>query len=187
MEKKKRKSHQSWSWILMVAFLTLSILDYRFGILGAVCMGAPLYHAIRGRGKIHCSMYCPRGSILGKFLKNVSLNNNFPNAAKSNLVKNLLLATMVTLLTVALYHANHDGFNFLKTSFALFRFMTISLLVGTIIGIIFKPRSWCQVCPMGHGTALIDKAIKSKNSTTKKPGANKGANVNEIKNEKIAG
>ncbi|MEG0775816.1 4Fe-4S binding protein [Clostridium sp.] len=187
MEKKKRKSHQSWSWILMVAFLILSILDYRFGILGAVCMGAPLYHAIRGRGKIHCSMYCPRGSILGKFLKNVSLNNNFPNAAKSNLVKNLLLGTMVILLTVALYHANRHGFNFLNTSFALFRFMTISLLVGTIIGIIFKPRSWCQVCPMGHGTALIDKAIKSKNSTVKKSGANKGANVNEIKNEKIAG
>ncbi|MPN28169.1 hypothetical protein SDC9_175608 [bioreactor metagenome] len=179
MEKKKRKSHQGWSWILMITFLTLSILDYRFGILGVVCMGAPMYHAIRGRGKVHCSFYCPRGSILGKFLKNISLNNNLPKAAKSNLVKNLLLTIMITLLTIALYHANHEGFNFLKTSFALFRFMTISLLVGTIMGIIFKPRSWCQVCPMGHGTALIDKVVKCKTSM------NKGEGLNG-KNEKVA-
>lgn len=157
---KRPKSQQGWTWSLMVIFIALSILDYRFGILGIACMAAPMFQALRGRGKIHCSHYCPRGSLLGKFIKNISLGNDLPKWAKSKRAKNILLIFMITMFLISMYHANSLGFNLLKTGFALFRFMMASLIVGIAMGIIFKPRSWCQVCPMGHGTALIDKAMK---------------------------
>ncbi len=80
---KKRKSHMKWSWIIMISFIVLSILDIRFGFLGFLCITVPLYHAIRGRGKIHCSHYCPRGSLLGNFLKHISLDNNMPSYLRS--------------------------------------------------------------------------------------------------------
>lgn len=157
---KRSKSHTHWSWILMVLFIILSIIDFRFGLLGMLCMVAPLYHAIRKRGKVHCSHYCPRGSLLGKFLKNISMERNMPSWAKSKLSKNILLTIMMAMFSFSLYHANQQGFNIMKTGFAIFRMMTVSLVVGMTIGVIFKPRSWCQVCPMGHATALIDKAVK---------------------------
>lgn len=157
---KRNKSHTNWSWIFMVIFIMLSIIDFRFGLLGMFCMGAPLYHAFRKKGKIHCSHYCPRGSLLGKFLKNLSMEQNMPSWAKSKFSKNILLIIMMIMFSFSLYHANQEGFNIMKTGFAIFRMMTVSLAVGIIIGIIFKPRSWCQVCPMGHATALIDKAMK---------------------------
>ncbi len=47
----KNKSHMKWAWTIMIGFLTLGIVDFRFGILGFVCMGAPMYHALRGRVK----------------------------------------------------------------------------------------------------------------------------------------
>ncbi|WP_066507098.1 4Fe-4S ferredoxin [Abyssisolibacter fermentans] len=156
---KKRKSHMSWSWIFIVSFFVLSILDFRFGILGFICMGMPMYHAIKGRGKIHCSHYCPRGSFLGKFLQKISLNNNMPSWMRSKAAKNSLLVLMITMFTISMIHSYGS---FSKIAFSLFRFMGVSFIVGILMGVIFKPRSWCIVCPMGHGANLIKKAQASK-------------------------
>lgn len=167
----KFKSHQNWSWILLITFLVLSILDSRFGILAILCMTAPLYHAFRGRGKFHCSHHCPRGSFLGIFLKHVSFQNKAPRWMKKTLTKNILLGIMISMLSISIFHA-HGDFN--KISFSLFRFMSVSLFVGILVGLFFKPRTWCQVCPMGHATSLIKKHKDSKK------------NKNILKNEKIA-
>lgn len=160
----KTKSHQGWSWILLVMFLLLSILDIRFGFLGFICMGAPIYHALRGKGKIHCSKYCPRGSLLGKFLQRLSLENELPAFMKGKKAKNILLGLMLSMFSLSLYHA---GFDSRAVGFAIFRLMTVSLVFGVIMGIIYKPRSWCIVCPMGHATGLI-RDFQSQNSKTKK-------------------
>lgn len=155
----KRKSHQKWSWILMILFITLSIVNIKFGLLRLICMTVPMYHAIRGRGKIHCSHYCPRGSLLGNFLKHLHLNANMPQFMKGKAAKNILLGLMIIMFTISLIHA---GPNINKIAFSIFRLMTASLLLGIIMGIIFKPRTWCRVCPMGHATALIDKSLFKK-------------------------
>ncbi len=164
----KTKSHMKWSWIFMILFILLSIIDIRFGVLGFICMTVPMYHAIRGRGKIHCSHYCPRGSLLGNFLKNVSLQNNLPKKFKGKIVKNALLILMMTMFTISLIHA---GPSFKRIAFAVFRLMTASLALGIVMGVIFKPRTWCQVCPMGYATGLIknakDKKDKDKKDTNK--------------------
>lgn len=153
----RKKSYQKWSWIFMILFIGLSIIDIRFGLLGFICMGVPIYHALRGRGKIHCSHYCPRGSLLGNFLKNVSLQNNLPKWIKIKTAKRVLLTWMVVMFTISLINA---GPNINRIALAVFRLMTSSLALGVIMGIIFKPRTWCQVCPMGYGTELITKKIK---------------------------
>ncbi|KDR95572.1 hypothetical protein SAMN02745945_01423 [Peptoclostridium litorale DSM 5388] len=165
MKNKKVKSHQGWSWIFLVGFLLLSVVDFRFGILGLICMTMPMYHALRGRGKVHCSHYCPRGSLLGKFLKNISLNQTMPKWMNTKYFKNSLLLLMMAMFTVSLIHSGGD---FTKISFAIFRLMSASLALGIAMGVIFKPRSWCQVCPMGHATGIIknykDASDQSKSS-----------------------
>ncbi len=153
----RKKSYQKWSWIFMILFIGLSIIDIRFGLLGFICMGVPIYHALRGRGKIHCSHYCPRGSLLGNFLKNISLQNNLPKWVKIKTAKKVLLIWMMVMFTISLINA---GPNINRIALAIFRLMTSSLALGVIMGIIFKPRTWCQVCPMGYGTELITKKIK---------------------------
>lgn len=159
MKKVKKKSHQKWSWIFMILFITLSIVDIKFGLLGLICMTVPMYHALRGRGKVHCSHYCPRGSLLGNFLKNISFDNNLPKKLRGKTVKKILLVLMLTMFTISLIHA---GPNINKIAFAIFRLMMSSLVLGILMGVVFKPRSWCQVCPMGYGTELITKGLKNK-------------------------
>ncbi len=165
--KGKDGSHMKWSYLIMLAFLSLGILDIRFGIFGFACMGAPIYHAIRGRGKVHCQKYCPRGSLLGRFLERLSFNNKLPRFMTTKKFKNGLLTFMLVLFSFSMYHA---GPNFNRIAFAMFRFMTMSLLVGIITGIIFKPRSWCVVCPMGNAAGLIDVNFINKKGKTPKEG-----------------
>lgn len=149
---KKHKSHMQWAWILMVLFLVLGILDSRFGILGFLCMLAPMTHALLGRGKAHCRAYCPRGSLLGKWLPYLSLQRDLLHFMTQKWFKLTLLALMVGVFGLSLYHA---GGEFHKIAFRVFRFMAMSLGVGIVLGIVFKPRSWCVVCPMGTATGII--------------------------------
>lgn len=158
-KKIKAKSHMKWSWVIILTFFVLSILDIRFGVLGFACMAAPIFHALNGKGKIHCSHYCPRGSFLGKMIPYISFKNKLPKFMTSKTFKNGLLTFMILMFSFSLYHA---GFNFNRIAFSVFRFMLASFIVGIIMGIIFKPRSWCQVCPMGHASGLIrDTKIKN--------------------------
>lgn len=163
----QKKSHMKWSWVLMIIFIVLSIIDIRFGLLGFVCIGTPIYHALRGRGKIHCSKYCPRGSLLGKFLQEISFQNNLPKSFKVKTVKNILLILMGVMFSISMYHALNSPDVIKAMGFGVFRLMMSSLVVGIIMGVIFKPRSWCQVCPMGHGTALIKELQDNKKSALK--------------------
>lgn len=155
---KKIKNQQHWTWIIIISFFILGFLDSRFGILGLVCMTAPIYHALRGEGKVHCSKYCPRGSFLGKFLEKLSLQNQLPAYLRTKKAKNILLVIMITVFSFSMYHT---GFVFDKMAFAILRFMAMSFIIGIIMGIFFKPRSWCVVCPMGHGAGLISNYQKN--------------------------
>lgn len=141
-----------WSWIIIISFFILGALDIRFGIMGIICMGTPILHALRGEGKIHCIKYCPRGSFLGKFLNKISFGYALPKFMGTRRFKNALLMLMTSVFIVAIIHSGGD---FNKLSFAFYRFMGISFIIGIVMGILFKPRSWCVVCPMGHATQVI--------------------------------
>lgn len=152
----QKKSHMEWAWVLIIGFFVLGIVNIYFGLLGLLCMTTPMFHAFRGKGKIHCSHYCPRGSIFGKFLPNFSRDKKLPDFMRTKWFKNVLLGLMITMLTIAMIHAHGNP---QKIAFALFRFMSVSFAVGVLMGIFFKPRSWCQVCPMAHATGIIN-AVK---------------------------
>gem|GEM_PF-6035458 len=115
-------------------------------------MGAPIMHALKGNGKIHCVKYCPRGSFLGQLVNRISLGYKMPKFMKNNLFKDGLLVLMNLLLTTSIVHARGD---LVKVAFAMFRFMGGSFIVGILIGVLFKGRSWCVICPMGRATIKI--------------------------------
>lgn len=159
---KKIKNQQNWTYIILLAFITLGIIDYRFGVLGFLCILAPILLAAMGHGKIHCSKFCPRGSLLGKFIKYINVNLNTPEFMKKKITKKVLLIWMFVMFGLSLYKAFQSPNVLYAVGFAVFRMMSVSLAVAIIIGILFKPRTWCQVCPMGYMTSMI----KSTNNNT---------------------
>ncbi|WXR61115.1 4Fe-4S binding protein [Peptostreptococcaceae bacterium AGR-M142] len=164
----KKKSYLKWSWIFFISFMILSIINIKFALLGFLCMGIPIYFALNGQGKIHCSHYCPRGSFLSKFLNKISFNNTMPKILKTKLVKNILLTFMGLSFLIGLISTKGE---LIAISYLLFRMMFVSSIIGVLLGFIYKPRSWCQVCPMGHATSLIktyqDKKANKNTTLTK--------------------
>lgn len=154
------KTPMKWTWIIIITFFIIGIYDVRIGLLGFLCMLAPLYHALNGRGKIHCTKYCPRGSFLGQFLPYFTMNQTLPKWMNSKTFKHGLLIFMMTIFSISVYNAFPD---ITKVGSAIFRFILYSSIVSVLLGIFFKPRSWCQVCPMGHLSGMIKESQSKEN------------------------
>lgn len=156
----KIKSIQSWSWIFLLSYFILTKFNVYFGFLGLICMFMPFYFILKYKSKIHCSHICPRGSFLGKFLIKISFNNHLPNWMRTKKFKNLLLTMMFLSFSFSLYNARGS---YLELSFAIRKMMFISLSLGIVLGIFYKPRAWCQICPMGTGSEKLQTILlKSK-------------------------
>lgn len=157
--KAKLKFFLNWSWILFVLFMILSIFDIRFAILGLTCMISPIFFASIGKGKIHCSYYCPRGSFLGRFLDKFSIGYNVPHFMQKTKFKNLILILMISVFSISLYKG---GLSLQNIGITLFKIILITTIIGIILGIFYKPRVWCTICPMGHASFLIDRRLRNK-------------------------
>jgi hypothetical protein len=149
---KKPLSIMSWSWVFLVLFFLLSFIDVRFALAGFICMAFPIAFAVAGKGKRHCSHYCPRGSFFGKFLPFISLKKPLPEFMNTKWFKTLLLVLMFTNFGVLLYQM---GWGYENIGRAIFKMMLRSFLIGLMFGIISLPRSWCKVCPMGYAAGMI--------------------------------
>ncbi|ERP31946.1 4Fe-4S ferredoxin [Chitinivibrio alkaliphilus ACht1] len=146
--------------MFIIAFFVLSIYNPIFGILGIICMATPLYFSLRGYGKIHCSHYCPRGSFLGTFLNVFSFKKSLPPFFRKQYTRHVIFGAMMGSFIFSL---SQSGGDVRIISFILLRMMTASFIMAIFLGIFFKPRAWCQVCPMGHATGLIETMQKKEN------------------------
>ncbi len=143
---------KDFRWIIIISFFALSIVNVWFGLFGIVCMGLPIFQALRGKGKIHCKSHCPRGSFLSKIVSKISLRNSMPKFILTKKFRNAVLITMAIMLSVSMFHSGGDP---KKIAFALFRLMGISFIIGIVMFVFYKPKSWCAICPMGYATTLI--------------------------------
>ncbi len=162
MEKKiikNNNSYMKWSWIFFLSFMGLGVIDIRFAALGLICMISPILFSSTGKGKKHCSSYCPRGSFLGKFLDKFSIGHNVPSFMKSKSLKNGILIFMLSVFSFSLYKG---GFTLSNIGFTVFRLVFVTTIIGIFLGIFYKPRIWCTICPMGHASHLIDIRVREK-------------------------
>ncbi|MDK2919650.1 MAG: hypothetical protein PWQ37_2383 [Candidatus Petromonas sp.] len=161
----KAKSYMKWSWILFVGFMGAGIVDFRFAVVGLLCMISPLALSLLGKGKRHCSHYCPRGSFLARFMSRVSMGYDVPSFMRKKSFKTLILILMLTSFTVSLYT---KGLTLYNIGFTLFRLVIITTVIGVFLGVFYKPRTWCTICPMGYASGLIKQSKDKKAKAIKK-------------------
>jgi len=157
MKSKKVTFHsiQDWSFVFLILFFVLSFIDRRFGILGLVCLAVPLVLALLGYGRLHCSHICPRGSFFSKVVGKISLGHKLPPFFRSTGFKYGMLVFMALCLTGNVFRYFPD---WVAMANGMFQVMTVTFAIGTILGIFFKPRSWCTFCPIGYTSGLIKEA-----------------------------
>ena len=105
-----------------------------------------------------CSSACPRGTALGFALSQVSLRRPMPPFMRTDRVRRVLCAFMMICVIGSAFRLRSDMGGLGAFFWGL---CIVSLSAGVLLGIIFKPRAWCAVCPMG--TLQDTLAMKKKN------------------------
>lgn len=134
---------------LMALFLPLVIVGgYFCPRLGFTVLALITFFLILAsrRGRFYCGWFCPLGAFHERILTQVSLHHDILPVFKSSWFRWLLFTMMMALMGFRLYLAWGDA----KAIGAVFRGMWIlSMGLAIALGLFFKPRIWCSVCPMG--------------------------------------
>lgn len=153
------KAIHRWSWILMGVFLLLSIgVSPLFGWLAVACMLPPIGLALF-KGRYWCGNLCPRGSFF-QYLWNPLRRKLFPGIGKiptwlrAPATRWTVFVTLMGTLSFRMYRAWGD---WAAMGNILLSVIVITTVVGMVLGLLFHPRAWCAVCPMGSLASLIGK------------------------------
>ncbi|MGA1824352.1 MAG: 4Fe-4S binding protein [bacterium] len=106
------------------------------------------------KGRLYCGWLCPMGSFHERVLSFVSLKKDIPALFKKNWFRWIIFILMMCFFASRLIWTGGDP---LKIGAVLSRMWIIAMSFAIIIGILFKPRSWCRFCPMGTMQGMIGK------------------------------
>jgi hypothetical protein len=147
------KSQQGWTWVITITWMIIANFWAPFGLYGFVCMFTPILSAFSGWGKMSCARICPRGSFIGKFTKPFSFGLTMPVWMHTRCFKFILWSIMMGSFICLLIWAVPHGIDTLGRT--VLYFMEAATAIAFLTGIIFKPRSWCTICPMGFTSGNI--------------------------------
>ena len=105
-------------------------------------------------GNFFCGWFCPMGSFYERVLSLFSFKREIPSIFRKSWFRWLVFIAMMSILTLKLVSAGSNPENIADA----FRSMwIISGSIAILIGIIFKPRLWCRICPMGSMQGVMSK------------------------------
>jgi len=143
--KEKRKSLQRYTSVGLPIVIIGGWLYPPLGFSLLICMfgaiGIALYN-----GRAWCDWMCPRGSFYDLFLDRLSRKLPIPSIFKTNWFRTAVLSLLMAALGTQIYYAWGDSYG-IGRAFVLV--LTITTSAGIVLGAVFKPRTWCQICPMG--------------------------------------
>lgn len=114
-------------------------------MLGA--LGVALY-----KGRAWCDWMCPRGSYYDLFIKKLSRGREIPEFFKKTGVRISIILILFSVLGSQIY-LHWGDWSAVGKAFVIV--LTVTTLVGTVLGIVYQQRIWCHICPMGSFSNLL--------------------------------
>lgn len=168
----KQMAHR-WSWIVLLAFCFIGLFYPIIGALALICMLAPVVVAFF-KGRMWCGNFCPRGSFNDVVLAKFSAKGKMPEFLSKTWFRIVFLIVLMSAFTMQLTLA---WGNSVAIGRVFVRMIIITTLITLILGLIYKPRTWCTFCPMGTMAYYVSK-IKFFKARAQQIQFNKAACVN---------
>lgn len=153
----KEKPYRKTSQWLMVPLLPMVVLGgiYNpfFGYIALAMMGLMMGLMIF-RGRFYCGWLCAMGSFHERVLAKVSLHKPMPPLFKQRWFRWLIFTLMMGLMTSRLIMSGGDP---ALVGGVFVMMWSVATVIAIALGLIFKPRSWCNFCPMATMQALSSK------------------------------
>lgn len=152
-----KKFIHEWIWVILLIFCVGGLMYPAIGIAAIVCMLAPVVVAFF-RGRAWCGSFCPRGSFSDSILTKISMGKYIPKVLKTAGFRVLFLVLLMSAFAVQLTFAWGDA---VKVGTVFVRMILITTLLTLILGVVFKPRTWCTFCPMGTMASYVTRMKSS--------------------------
>jgi ferredoxin-type protein NapH len=149
---------KNYSYIVLFAFVILSLFDFRIAIAAIVCMIAPIVVSLF-KGRFWCGNLCPRGSFYDHVVSKFSSNKKVPKFLKSNLFRAVMVIFMISMFSLGIYKNWGD---FYGIGMVFYRIIVVTTVIGIVLSLFYNHRTWCHFCPMGTIASVISRFRKSK-------------------------
>lgn len=153
----RRTNLQAYTWVVLPL---VAIGGWFYPLIGFLLFGCMLgaVGISFSRGRNWCDWMCPRGALLDLFLGPVSRKVSIPAFFRHEAVRSFMLLLIFTVIGVQFYLA---WGKLPAMGLALVRVLTITTVVGILLGWGIHPRTWCHICPMGTVAHWIARGQKS--------------------------
>lgn len=150
-EKQSRKTLQ-WLMAPLVPLVIIGGLYQPYLGYVAIAMMLVMFVMTLFRGRFYCGWICAMGAFHERILARISLKKPMLPVFKAKWFRWLLFGLMMGLLTFRLITSEGDP---AKIGAAFVMMWTLSTGLAIFIGLIWKPRSWCAICPMATVQGVI--------------------------------
>ena len=155
--KKLLKLWKKYSFVLLMAFLLLGLVDFRIAIGAIIFMMGPIVVSLF-RGRFWCGNICPRGSFYDTVMSKFSKDRKVPAVLKSTWFRLLIFVMMMSVFALGIKNSNGNLF---MIGQVFYRMIFVTTLVGVVMTFVYNHRTWCHFCPMGSIASLVSKIRKS--------------------------
>lgn len=138
----------TYRWLLASVLLIVLALGWKYPLLGFVVPIAMLSGMIGGalRGRYVCGNLCPRGSFFDTFFAKFGPNRPIPEKLLGMKLRLIIMVGLIGFMTYQLAQ-NLSSLEHWGTVF--WQVCLITTAVAMVLGTIYRPRTWCAICPVG--------------------------------------
>ncbi|MFZ2411655.1 MAG: 4Fe-4S binding protein [Candidatus Methanoperedens sp.] len=151
---RNRKQYLTW-WILPLVVIGgwfYPILGYLLPICMMAAMGIALF-----KGRYWCDWMCPRGASWDLLLSKISLKKEVPAFFRSTPFRILWIMILMGVLAWKLPAAMASLNPINQVGLVFTMILTVTTVVGIVLGIPIQHRIWCAFCPVGTMSNWIGK------------------------------
>ncbi|MEZ4598165.1 MAG: 4Fe-4S binding protein [Syntrophotaleaceae bacterium] len=145
---------RGYKWGLGLVVPAVLALGWKYPLIGFVVPVVVISALVtsRFRGRFFCGNYCPRGSFFDTWLSLSGRRKRFPKFFRS---LKLRIPVMLMLFGFMALRIAQDPGNWRHWGLVFWQMCLVTTIIGISLGLLFRPRSWCALCPVGTLERLI--------------------------------
>lgn len=148
----RRQGAKELLWVLLPVTLGLGWFFPVLGLGILICMGASIGVAFV-RGRAWCDV-CPRGTFFDVVMARVAGGRPVPGWLRHTGTRLAVLVFVMAMMGLRLAPVWGDAAAMGRVLLSL---LAVTTLVGIVLALLYTPRGWCAICPMGSMASWIGK------------------------------
>jgi len=152
------KFWKKYSFTLLIGFVLLGLIDFRFALVAVICMIAPVVVSIF-KGRFWCGNLCPRGNFYDNVVSKFSNKKNPPKFFKYYYFRAAVLILMMTMFTIEI---KENWGNLYGIGMVFYRMIIVTTVIGMVLSLFYNHRTWCHFCPMETLAYIVSKFRNNK-------------------------